>query len=299
MEKCCQGSGRTDRGRGILVPTINASEIQSRHKGCGTRQPFVFLYLNDDIRFLDLVVIKEFIKLSKPMGVRQCATLLAEPDYDLVLLHKKHLDWPDGYNNPALKAVWRGALVSGVSVDQSGKVDYEDMGSYFVRKMRVALNAETRQQQQQQAEARRQQVRQQDRNAFRDFERTNRITTWPAVGELKGNPFRFEGMTVGVVAKFERMVSSTDVLFTFQDRSPPTRVGRFGSFISEGEMVVSGTPSRRFSDMTYGLLAGRVVGLKELSEPLFGGVKVLHLRFGNFQSCRERWCYDLAAGRSN
>ncbi len=78
------------------------------------------------------------------------------------------------------------------------------------------------------------------------------IDTWVEPSQLAKNPYFFKNSSVGMVVRFDHMLSSNDAVFS-----------RSGS-----EIFVSGVPSATFQSNELVVLAGRVMGNKGVIGPL-------------------------------
>jgi hypothetical protein len=94
--------------------------------------------------------------------------------------------------------------------------------------------------------------------------------------QLAANPFAYQGQIVAVTLVFEQMISPNEGLFS-------------GSGAS---LLVSAVPSGRFTEgRSAVVLAGRVLGNREVKLPLVGATLVPHLSFVGSDSC-EHGCGD-------
>ncbi len=109
------------------------------------------------------------------------------------------------------------------------------------------------------------------------FTKENGVKAWPSADALQANPFVHQGKTVAILARFEEMSSATDGLFA----------------IGSNPIVVSDIPSGAFTSRRWVILAGTVLGKREVQLPLLGKVAVPHLKYVNVLPCSDEKCDGL------
>lgn len=87
-------------------------------------------------------------------------------------------------------------------------------------------NKAAEQARQEQARAEHERQREASRLQFHDFSRRNNIQAWVTLQQLDENPFRWEGQTVGVVVRLERMLTRDRALIrsALRDRFAPVQL---------------------------------------------------------------------------
>jgi hypothetical protein len=116
------------------------------------------------------------------------------------------------------------------------------------------------------------------RNRHDDFAKKYGVKEWPKAGTLSANPFVYEGKTVAIAIEFGEMLSPTE------------------GILAEGNnfLVVSNIPKGLFTSAPqHVVLAGSVLGKKEIKLPVLGVVSVPHLKFVGVYFCKNRQCSDM------
>lgn len=134
--------------------------------------------------------------------------------------------------------------------------------------------AEQRAQQQKAEEERQNIIKRRDM-----FVKQNGVQAWPNADALQANPFVYNSKTVAILARFEEMSSATDGLFA----------------IGGNPIVVSDIPNGAFTSRRWVILAGTVLGKREVQLPLLGKVAVPHLKYVNVLQCPDEKCDGLGS----
>src|SRR5262249_47541335 len=116
------------------------------------------------------------------------------------------------------------------------------------------------------------------------FVKTYGVTHFLTVAQLSANPFVYQGQVVAAYVKFDQMNSATEGLF----------------FESAGlhSLVVSDIPSGKFTQSgAVSVLAGRVVGKKEIKLPLLGPTLVPQLSYVGSSLCQKPNCAEYAINK--
>jgi len=111
------------------------------------------------------------------------------------------------------------------------------------------------------------------------FVKKNGVQAWPAADALIANPFVFQGKTVAVISRFEEMSSATDGLF----------------MVGGSPVFVTDIPIGMFTSKHWMLLAGTVVGKKEIQLPMAGKMAVTHLKYAGSLNCADQECNGWGA----
>ncbi|MCG2775720.1 MAG: TPM domain-containing protein [Desulfobacterales bacterium] len=117
------------------------------------------------------------------------------------------------------------------------------------------------------------------RKRFDEFVKKYDVKDWPSKEALFANPFVYEGKTVAFVSKFETMISATEGIFEKNDEP----------------FLVSKIPKGLFSSKVKVVIAGSVLGKKEIKLPVLGTVLVPHLKFVGVHFCKDWGCSDIIA----
>jgi hypothetical protein len=109
---------------------------------------------------------------------------------------------------------------------------------------------------------------QESRQRYDEFTQRARIDMWlPSADVLQVNPFLYEGKVVGVVTRFEQMLT--------KDR------GLFGD-----GLLVSSIPPGRLQQPAHLLFAGRVLGKEPVETPYGGRILMPHLKYEDIYICK-------------
>jgi len=108
--------------------------------------------------------------------------------------------------------------------------------------------------------------------AYKEFGTKYKVEAWPKGDALWVNPFVYQGKTVAIVAHFEEMSSATEGLFQIGGRNI---------------VFVSDIPNGVFTSERWVVLAGTVLGKREVQLPLLGKVAVPHLKYINNLHCLD------------
>ena len=109
------------------------------------------------------------------------------------------------------------------------------------------------------------------------FVKKNGVQAWPAADALVANPFVSQGKTVAVISRFEEMSSATDGLF----------------MVGGNPVFVSDIPNGLFTSKRWVILAGSVVGKKEIQLPMAGKMAVTHLKYVGGFNCPDQECNGI------
>lgn len=111
------------------------------------------------------------------------------------------------------------------------------------------------------------------------FVKTHGVRHSLTLEQLAANPFVFQGQVVAVSAVFEQMISPTEAFFS----------------ASGTPLVVSSLPSGRFTQArSIVMLAGKVLGNREIKLPLLGATLAPHIAYVGSAFCQQQRCSDYA-----
>lgn len=102
------------------------------------------------------------------------------------------------------------------------------------------------------------------------FMRQYSVISFPNVGEVSANPFRFSGQVVGLVQTFSKMIASDKALMS--------------------DIVLEGVPSTLFKGDETVLLAVKITGTTAVKTPLGGEVTAPKGTFVGVSRCADRQC---------
>jgi ATPase subunit of ABC transporter with duplicated ATPase domains len=115
------------------------------------------------------------------------------------------------------------------------------------------------------------------RKKFEEFVKKNGVHEWPNMNNISTNPFVYEGKTVAIASFFEEMLTSTDGVF------------RQGA----NYFVVSNIPKELLTSKATVVLAGNILGKKEVKIHESGTKLIPHLSFVGTYFCQKDDCSDI------
>lgn len=110
------------------------------------------------------------------------------------------------------------------------------------------------------------------------FAKKNSIQAWPHAEALEANPFVYQGRTVAILAHFQKMLSATEGLF---------HIG------TTNVLIVSDIPGGVFTYPRWVILAGIVVGKKEVQLSSLGKATVPHIKYISVMDCHDQHCNGM------
>ena len=117
------------------------------------------------------------------------------------------------------------------------------------------------------------------RKRFDEFVKKYGVKEWPSKDALFANPFVYEGRTIAIVSSFDTMLSPTQGVLE----------------VGGDPVIVSKIPKGLFSSKAKVVIAGRVLGKKEIKLPVLGTVLVPHLKFVGVHFCKDWRCSGIIA----
>lgn len=110
------------------------------------------------------------------------------------------------------------------------------------------------------------------------FVRTHGVRHYVTLDRLAANPFVYQGQVIAVSSVFEQMVSATEAIFSGASGTP---------------LFVSSIPSGKFTQArSMVMLAGKVLGNKEVRLPLLGATPAPHMAYVGSAFCQQQNCSD-------
>lgn len=106
-----------------------------------------------------------------------------------------------------------------------------------------------------------------------EFVRRHNIAEWVDQEKLIANPFAYQGKTVGLLTRFDHMLTSSSALV--------------------GQFVFADIPNNTFTTRAQVLIAGRVLGNTEVKLPVVGPTLLPHLKFVGVHICEQDKCAEI------
>lgn len=106
-----------------------------------------------------------------------------------------------------------------------------------------------------------------------EFVRRYSIAEWVDQEKLIANPFAYQGKTVGLLTRFDHMLTSSSALV--------------------GQFVFADIPNNTFTTRAQVLIAGRVLGNTEVKLPVVGPTLLPHLKFVGVHICEQDKCAEI------
>jgi hypothetical protein len=124
---------------------------------------------------------------------------------------------------------------------------------------------------------------------YKQFTEKTDMQARPAIDDLMANPFVYQGKNVGIVGRFDTMLTADRAIIDVAQRSKDF------PFMSDAiPVLVSSIPQGTFrSSGVVVMLIGTVAGKEPIEVPTGGHVLVPHLKYVDAYFCKEAQCADL------
>ena len=143
---------------------------------------------------------------------------------------------------------------------------------------------------QKQADAERNAKRAQARQAFHKLSADQQVQAWLTTAQAEKDPFKWQGKTVALTVKLERMLSPTVAWVTDADR------GGYYGYGGYTPMLLKGVSSDTFGKLDTAVVIGQIDGRKRAADlgvsGSSDGIEATTLNVTHTRPCEQRQCMD-------
>jgi len=258
--------------RGKVGDTIALGVHQAPSKGpvdlCEIEH--VALVVPKGFRIEDDALVQKLMLAAQQAFVTACPSNKPFRATEVVLWNAVLIPDPKGVEPPALA---KGSVV----VDNGKPAE--------VRAYRNDASAAVRQKQ---ADAERNARRDQARQAFHQLSADRQVQAWLTTAQAEKDPFKWQGKTVALTVKLERMLSPTVAWVTDADR------GYYGAGYTP--MLLKGVGSDTFGKLDTAVVIGQLDGRKRAADLGVTGssdtIEATTLNVTHTRPCEQRQCMD-------